>query len=110
MAAAAGKRLADELEVRRDVVIRCVVARERFAEIEDDVAVELGEGVQALERAVEHMQRWLVPELRERVDHFVLDLFLVEGADERRLAVRARRVFLGLPPIVENDDFEFSCH
>ena len=69
-----------------------------------------GERVQALERAVELMQRRLVAELGERVDDFFLDFFLVERADERRLAVRARILFFGLPPIVEDADFEFSCH
>ena len=70
----------------------------------------LGERMEALERAVELMERRLVAQLRKRVDHFLLDFFLVEGSDERRLAVRARRVFLGLPPIVQNGDFEFACH
>ena len=41
VAAGAGKRLADELEIRGDVVVGGVVAAERLAEIEDDVAIEL---------------------------------------------------------------------
>jgi hypothetical protein len=56
------------------------------------------------------MQGRFMAELRERVDDFLLDFFLVEGPDERRLAVRARVIFVRLPPIVQDDDFEFSCH
>ena len=83
--------------------------RERLAEVEDEVAVELGERVQALQRAVELVQRRLVAELGQRVDDFLLDFLLVEGADERRLAVGARVVVFGLPPIVEDDDLSFPA-
>ena len=99
MAARPCKSLADELEIRGDVVVGGVVAGERFAEVENEIAVELGQGVEALQRAVELVQRRLVLELRERVDDFVFDFFLVERADERRFAVRARRRLLQAPTI-----------
>jgi hypothetical protein len=56
--------------------------------------------MKALEGAVELVQGGLVAELGERIDHLLFDFFLVEGADERRLAVRARVIVFGLPPIV----------
>jgi hypothetical protein len=66
--------------------------------------------VQALERAVELVQRRFMPHLGEGVHHFFLDFLLVEGPDERRLAVAARGLFFGLPPIVKDCDSEFTCH
>ena len=61
---------------------------------------------QALGRAVELVLDGLVPELDERLGHFVLDLLLVEGARDGRLV--GGRALLGLlvhqDAVVENDD------
>ena len=81
----AGEALAEQLEVGGDAVVRGVVAGERFGQVEDQIAIQLREGVQAFRRSVEDVEVGVVPELAERLGDFVLDFFLVERARQRRL-------------------------
>ncbi len=109
MRSRAGESLVDQLEVGRDAVVGGVVAGERLGEVEDQIAVHPRERVQALGRAVEDVQRRVVPELAERVGDFVLDFFLVERARQRRLVGgRGAGLLRLLPAIVEDDDVQFS--
>jgi hypothetical protein len=64
--------------------------------------------MQALGRAVEHVQRRLVSELPQRFRNFVLDFLLVERAGQRGLVGRCIRLLGFLPPVVENDDIQFA--
>jgi hypothetical protein len=63
---------------------------ERLAQVEDEVAVQPRQRVEALQRSVELMQRRLVAELRQRIDDLLLDFLLVERPHDRRLAVAGR--------------------
>src|SRR5262245_46637073 len=52
VAAGAGNPLADELEVRCDVEVGRIVPGEGLGEVEHEIAIEPGGGMQALDRAI----------------------------------------------------------
>ena len=55
--------LLDQLQVGRDAVIGRVVAGERLRKVEHEIAIVAREGVKALERPIEDVERRLVSEL-----------------------------------------------
>ena len=56
MRAGPGEALAEQLEIRGDAVVGGVVPGERLGQVEHEIAIELGEAVQALGRSVEHVR------------------------------------------------------
>jgi hypothetical protein len=109
MRPAAGERLAEQLHVRGDAVVGGVVPAEGLGEVEDQVGVDACQGVQALHRAVEHVQRGVVPEPAERFGDFVFDFLLVERARQRDLVTRrGRGIIRFVPAIVKNKNVQFA--
>ncbi len=84
------------------------VPRERFGEVEDQIAIDARQRVQPLERSVEDVERGVVTELAERLGNLVLDFFLVERPRERCLVCGRAGLFRLLPSIVEDDDVQFA--
>jgi hypothetical protein len=80
----AGEPLGDQFQIRRDARVGGVVAREGFRQIEDEIAVQARERVEALDRSVEAVKRRVMTEFAERVGNFVFDFLLVERARQRR--------------------------
>ena len=98
--ACAGEPLSDQFEIRRDCRVSGVVASERFGKVEDEIAFHARERVQALRRSVQTMQRRGVPQLDQRIAHFVFDFLLVERAGQRRLLAGAHLLVLIVPAVV----------
>src|SRR5262245_44153737 len=101
--------LPNQLEIRGNLEVGGVVAVERLAQVEYHVAVHARQSEEALHGSIDFVEDRLVTELGERLRDFLFDLFLVEGADNRRLVVGGGLlVFIDENPIVNNHYFEFA--
>src|SRR5215471_19065712 len=83
MRARAGVLLPEKLEKRRYLEISGVIVGERFAEIEDQVAVDSRQREEAFDRAVDLVKHWLVTEFDEGLVDFLFNFFLVERTNDR---------------------------
>src|SRR5262249_61674850 len=102
----AGETFLEQFEVPGDARVGGVVAGERLGEIEDEIAVEARERVEALDRSVEAVERRVVTEFAEGLGDFVFDFLLVQRPRQRRLLIPGGLFVPLVPSIVQNYDVQ----